>query len=539
MQRRVLFKIVCCILTIPMVFGAYGVNAAEAPWYEVPMNYLLEQSIIDAPSSTPNDYITREEFCVMVSKAYLGLEGSDGSIGDFADASKVSKSAMPYLAALYESGFLKGVEEKGKLYIKPNDLISRQDAFTFIGRAAAGASVNALSFADSKDVSDYAAGYISRLAEIGVVKGYPDKTVRPNNNLTIAETYSIIYNIKTTALLEDYAGTGLRSYNDGARLKSGFALPYGICAGADGSLVVFDTYNALIRTIAGEDVGKQLGDASLRDEYGFAAARYFDGMADKALFGRPSAGVVNYDGKLYIADTANNVIRFVKDNYVYTFSGSTKGYMDGSKDTARFNAPSAMAVDSYGAIYVADTMNHCIRRIAPDGTATTIAGVGTKQGYADGAAGSALFCEPSGIAINSKGEIFVADTGNHVIRKISGGYVTTVAGLQRSPATEIGGEYEYALGGFADGSADKALFNYPMGMCFAGADLVIADSGNHAIRVLTEKGGVTTIAGTGEPGDFSAVPLSSMMNKPSDVCYIGGTLYIADTYNNKIKFMKY
>jgi hypothetical protein len=127
--------------------------------------------------------------------------------------------------------------------------------------------------------------------------------------------------------------------------------------------------------------------------------------------------------------------------------------------------------------------------------------------------------------------IYVADTGSHLIKKISGGTVTTAAGVRAAPED---GE-DYAEGGYLDGPAEKALFNFPTGLFIAGDILFIADTGNHAVRMLDSRGEVTTAAGNGEPGDTAGSAGDIMMNKPSAVAYRDGTLYIADTLNNKIK----
>jgi DNA-binding beta-propeller fold protein YncE len=180
---------------------------------------------------------------------------------------------------------------------------------------------------------------------------------------------------------------------------------------------------------------------------------------------------------------------------------------------------------------VTDTLNHCIRKISPAGVVTTIAGVPKTSGYKDGAAASALFLEPSGIAVSADGSvIYVADTGNHLIRKIENGSVTTVAGF-------IGEKDEdgYPVGGFNNGAAARAMFNQPKGLALADGTLVIADSGNHMIRVLDSVGNVSTLCGSGEPGDEGDDVSGAVLNTPSGVVVRGGDLYIADTLNNKIK----
>jgi sugar lactone lactonase YvrE len=196
-----------------------------------------------------------------------------------------------------------------------------------------------------------------------------------------------------------------------------------------------------------------------------------------------------------------------------------------------FNNPTAIAVGSDGSLYIADTLNHSIRRIDTNGNASTIAGGPDRAGYQDGPVGSARFLEPSGIAVGDNGAVYVADTGNHVIRKIENGMVTTVAG---AAAAAPEGQ-DYAEGGYLDGPAHTARLSFPRGLCYAGGALFIADSGNHAIRALTSGGDVVTVAGSGQPGDKDGPPGVAMLHTPLGVAYASGTLYIADSYNNKIK----
>src|SRR5438876_4463574 len=161
-----------------------------------------------------------------------------------------------------------------------------------------------------------------------------------------------------------------------------------------------------------------------------------DGTGSAARFTDPSGLTVDSAGNIYVADTANHAIRKVTPAGVVTtlaglvtFSGSTDGLGRG----ARFNSPQGVAVDSRGAIYVADTFNYTIRKITPDGVVTTLAGVAGERGVADGPATLArfgsLYGGPGAVAVDAAGNVYVADSGNYTIRKIAAaGIVTTLAG---------------------------------------------------------------------------------------------------------------
>ena len=174
-----------------------------------------------------------------------------------------------------------------------------------------------------------------------------------------------------------------------------------------------------------------------------------DGDAGRARFSDPFGVAVAADGSVYVADAgeAQRIRRIAPDGRVSTLAGGGLGYANGAGPSARFNTPSALAIDAAGALYVADTGNHVIRRITPEGVVSTIAGDGM-AGYRDGPAAEARFNGPVGVAIDGAGRVIVADTYNDRIRAIAAdGTVTTVAGSGRR--------------GRADGAATAAEFDTP------------------------------------------------------------------------------
>jgi len=188
------------------------------------------------------------------------------------------------------------------------------------------------------------------------------------------------------------------------------------------------------------------------------------------------------DGNMYVSDTGNNRIRKIStDGIVTTLAGSAEGFADGVGSAAMFNLPIGICIDAIGNLYVADQNNHRIRKITPDGTVTTIAGSST-AGYADGIGNLAKFYFPVGICIDSAGNLYIADSLNHKIRKITpAGVVSTIAG---------------STAGFADGIGTTAKFNFPSSICVDSSNnLLIADQNNHRIRKITPAGVVTTVAG--------------------------------------------
>jgi len=202
-----------------------------------------------------------------------------------------------------------------------------------------------------------------------------------------------------------------------------------------------------------------------------------DGPASAAHFYFPASAVVDSLGNVYVADSENSTIRkMTPAGAVTTLAGLARSYgsTDGTGSAARFDHPYGVAVDNAGDLYVADTRNHTIRKVTPDGIVTTLAGQAQQAGSADGFGGAARFQGPLRLAADNAGNIYVADSGNHLIRKVTAtGTVTTVAGLAGNS-------------GSADGTGDAARFNYPEDVAVdAAGNLYVADSFNAAIRKVT------------------------------------------------------
>jgi hypothetical protein len=215
---------------------------------------------------------------------------------------------------------------------------------------------------------------------------------------------------------------------------------------------------------------------------GTGADGHHDGDAFRATFSDPFAVALGPDGVVYVADAGDdNAIRRLGPNgEVTTVAGGVEGFADGVGATARFNTPSGLALDASGVLYVADTGNHAIRRVDRSGRVTTVAGDGV-AGWRDGAGGSARFNGPIGLSFDAEGRLLVADTYNDRIRAITkSGEVITVAGE--------------GVPGLADGPALAARFDTPTGLA-VGPDhaVYVADTGNELIRRISPDGTVTTV----------------------------------------------
>ena len=201
--------------------------------------------------------------------------------------------------------------------------------------------------------------------------------------------------------------------------------------------------------------------------------------------------------------TRNDTIRKITPaGVVTTFAGTAgqSGSADGTGAAARFTNPEGTAVDGAGNVYVADTFNDTIRKITPAGVVTTLAGTAGQGGSADGTGAAARFAFPTGVAVDGAGNVYVADTDNDTIRKITpAGVVTTLAGTA-------------GQSGSADGTGAAARFNSPFGLAVDGAgNIYVADEDNDAIREITPAGVVSTLAGTAG----QAVVLTAPVPQPS------------------------
>ena len=331
--------------------------------------------------------------------------------------------------------------------------------------------------------------------------------------------------------LETVAGTGNHGAWDGE--ISQFNLPMDLIYDS-GRILIADTFNNVLRNI--DETGEVSTFAGVVRETApdnFPRGFYRDGALYQAGFNRPIGLTVNLEGRIFVADSNNHSIRILFDGRSYTFIGGLgAGFADGETYIAMFNMPGALAFGPGGYLYVADTGNHVIRRICPSGYATTIAGMPGIYGHGDGAAGSALFDSPMGIAVSPDGVIFVADTGNHKIRVIKNGKVRTLAGREYLDSTGLGTQL---IGGFSDGTGENALFDTPMGIVYWDGYLIVADSANHSIRAINMDGETRTLVGNGHPGYVGGAANYAQLHFPMGLYVRGGRLLIADTGNNKIR----
>jgi sugar lactone lactonase YvrE len=318
------------------------------------------------------------------------------------------------------------------------------------------------------------------------------------------------------------AGSPPEGSADGTGSTARFASPWGVAVDNSGNLYVADTDNHTIRKITPGGIVTTLAGMA-----GVSGSK--DDTGTNALFFRPQGIAVDDAGNVYVADTGNNTIRKITpDGSVSTLAGTagTSGTNNATGGGARFFEPEGIAVNGDGSLlYVADTWNHTIRQITSGGAVSTLAGSPGTNGATDGTGGGAFFYQPQGVALDNAGNIYVGDTGNQTIRKVTpAGMVTTLAG---SPG----------IYGSTNATGTNANFWAPQGLaCDSAANVYVADSLNNVIRQITPAGIVTTLAGTaGTIGSADGTNNTSFWLPQSVAADTNGNLYVADSANGTIR----
>jgi sugar lactone lactonase YvrE len=311
---------------------------------------------------------------------------------------------------------------------------------------------------------------------------------------------------------------------NGTGSSARFNFPSGIAVDSGGTVYVADTNNHTIRAVS--------PSGSTANLAGSGAPGFADGYTylGSTRFNSPSGIAVDSSGSVYVADTLNHTIRKIAFSVVTTIAGSagSSGATDATGTAARFNCPQGLVLDGSGNLYIADTNNHSIRKLVlATGVVSTVAGQSGQSGSNDGVGTAAHFNAPSGVGIDASENLFVADTENNLIRQVApSGSVTTVAGSA-------------AASGGRDGTGSNAWFDAPSDLTVDDAgNVYVADTDGHAIRkIVPSTGVVTTVAGSvGFPGSSDGSGSSALFYYPTGIASArNGVFYIADTNNQTIR----
>lgn len=346
--------------------------------------------------------------------------------------------------------------------------------------------------------------------------------VDTNGNLFVGD-YSahVVRKVTSTGTVSNHAGTApTPGSSDGTTSTALFNGPSGVAFDAEGNLYVADTLNNTVRKISITGAVTTLAGMAGRTSS-------VDGSATSARFEDPYAVAVDGSGNLYVADSTDHSIRKItSDGTVTTLAGKggSFGSTDGTGTAARFNAPLGIAADSAGTVYVADTGNSTLRKITPAGVVTTMAGSAGSGASTDGTGTAARFMSPYGVTVDSNNNVYVVESSAAVRKITSAGVVTTLAGTS-------------GTNGFTNGTGTAARFSVPFDIAVDGAgNLYVSDHGNHAVRMVTPAGVVTTLAGSGSGGKTDGTGTAASFKFPSGIAAdSSGTVYLADTDNQVVR----
>lgn len=352
-------------------------------------------------------------------------------------------------------------------------------------------------------------------------------TLTPTGDLVVVDG-GLVRKVTSAGVVSTLAGVqSSPSDVDGALADARFWATRSIAADAEGNLYLMTYYYVRKITIGGQVV--TLAGSSTPGVNGR------DGSGSGASFVTPDQIAFGPDGALYVTENSPGRIRRVTlAGVVTTLAGGVpaSGSADGTGGAARFNRPGGAEVDSVGNLYVADTANHTIRKITPAGVVTTFAGAAGQAGSADGPALSARFKSPTDVTVDDDGTVYVLDRGNHTVRKISAaGAVTTLAGTA-TPGDQYGDDIA------VDGVGPAAHFNSPAGISSDGHGTVyVCEPIVATIRKITSVGTVTTLAGSGQWGYADGTGAAAQFSMPSDLAVdrSTGDIYVADFINFRIR----
>jgi len=472
-------------------------------------------AVFDQPSSLTVD-AAENLYVVDSSNHMIRRITPDGLVSTFAGLSGAPGSAEgPRLDARFTNPESITIDSAGILYVADRGNHT-------IRRIALDGTVTTLAGAPGQPGAVNATGPAARFQSPSGVIAYA------NGSLVVIDTgNSALRLVAPNGAVTALAGQlDFEGYRNGAPADARFFQPGGAAFTPDG-IVVADTLNHTIRKLDGQTFATTFlagGGGNFGRQ---------DGLGAAALFNYPTGVATHSSGDIYVADTRGASIRRISPaGLVQRVAGAELGgdaYRDGAASVQSLNYPMGVAVAPNRTIYFCENQRHTIRRVLPDGTVETVAGLDGVAGSADGTDAAARFNFPSGVALDADGNLFVADTGNHLIRRIAAGTktVTTLAGATATGTT--------------DGVGTAARFNFPRGVATdVQGNVYVADSSNHTLRKIGRDGGVATLAGAaGIAGSANGSPAAARFSLPYAVAVDGiGRIYVAEAQNATIRMIR-
>ncbi len=343
----------------------------------------------------------------------------------------------------------------------------------------------------------------------------------------------------STDVSQNFAGSGWGGYRNDSLDTSDFNGPTALAQLPGGDLLVADSHNHVLRRLHNGKVSAYSG-GRWNPWIGEWFGAFRDGTAPHARFHHPTALAVNAQGITYVADTNNHRIRKILPNGdVISFVGTGEpGYNDGNPAVAQFRRPQGLALGPDGSLYVADTDNHAIRKVSPHGEVSTLSGNG-HGGFEDGPLPQARFRYPTALTLgthNGQSVLYVADSYNHAVRRI--GLPQHKANGRRSLTAQVSTLAGNGHSGFAEGPGSDSRWNQPSGLCQGQDTLYVTDKQNHRIRqIRLSTGVVNTLAGTGQAGYVNGNAAVGQFNQPTGLWCDpqGHFLLVVDTANHRLR----
>ncbi len=488
----------------------------------------------------PQKEITRGEF-VVVFEEMLGIEPSESSEAlPFNDLKGLDEKELGYVQSAYDEKIVAGKLINGKLNFCFDDKLTKEEMVTIIGRYLSLSSSEELSFLDSESVSPWAREYVSYFYNNEFIELDENGNFNPKEIVTRGEAVEVLFEVNKYVksqvdnglVVKNYIGNGSIGLKNDSFTNSSFTEITDIDFIDNNSLLITDSLANQLKVAYDDKVSVLVGQQEVFDFSGLPLGGYVDGSIEKAVLNKPKKALAIDNNLIVFTEEGSNAIRGYNraSKKVYTIAGSVdSGYKNGSSDKALFNKPTGIAKDSKGNLYIADTLNNVIRKIDKNNNTTLYAGSPEEYGNVIGDVSVARFNEPTDLFMVDD-VLYVCDSGNNTIKKIENDQVTIVAGLD----TYINEETKTQVGGDFDGNVSVAEFKYPTGI-FVKDDIVyVADSENNKIKVIKDSE-VTTIAGSGNYGNQLGNALQATFDYPSAIIVKDNNIYVADKNNYTVK----
>ena len=558
-----LLSTLLCISALGQSYNIYNFAGGGAPTSFPPRSIILTNFGGGAVDSAGNGYFSAMNMIFRMDASSGQVTRIAGNGGPFG----YSGDNGPATSASFNSPEGIAVDSAGNVYVADSGnnvvrKISNGTITTFAGNGQWGYS------------GDGGPATSASLGDPGAV------TLDSAGNLYIADTRNFVIRKVSSGIISTVAGNGKagNSGDGGPALNAEFAFPEGVAVDSAGkNLYIADADNGVIRKVSNGIITAFAGDGQM----GYSGD---NGPATSASLNEPASVAVDSAGNVYIADTNNAVVRKVSNGIITTFAGNgTYGYSgDGGLATsAELASPSGVAVGNNAGVFILDYANPVIRKVTGNGVINTVVGGGSGFWGDNGPATGSMFEQPLGVAVDANSNVYVADGNDNAIRKVSNGTITTIAGNGFSNYAGDGGPASSALGddpngvvvdaagtvyftvqgdevvrklskgvistvagngyyGYSGdgGPATSATLAVPQGLAIDSAgNIYIADSSNNVIRKVSN-GTITTVAGSGKwgyTGDGGPATSATLDNPVGVAADSAGNIYIADRSNNAIR----